>query len=68
MTYKEWSEEYLKTAAIIKEKIASLKEESKTAPLSMVKSINSRISLLYGMYLDCNSTANILAARKGVID
>lgn len=68
MTYSEWSQEYLESAEKIKEKISKLKEELKTAPLSMIASINSRISILYGMYLDCNSTANILAARKGVID
>lgn len=68
MTYKEWSEEYRKSAEMIKEKISILKEELKTAPLSMLKSINSRISILYGMYLDCNSTANILGARKGEIN
>ncbi|MGN0470672.1 MAG: hypothetical protein ACI4GV_07135 [Acutalibacteraceae bacterium] len=68
MTYSEWSQEYLRSAEMIKEKISKLKAELETAPLSMIAPINSRISILYGMYLDCNSTANILAARKGVID
>lgn len=68
MTYKEWSEEYLKSAEIIREKIAGLKEELKTAPLSKIVTINSRISILYRMYLDCYSTANILGARNGAID
>lgn len=68
MTYIEWSQEYRTSAEILKEKISNLKEELKTAPLSMIASINSRISLLYGMYLDCNRTADLLAVREGVID
>ena len=65
MTYKEWAEEYKKSADMIKEKISSLKEQLAHAAVDDLREINYRISVLYRMYLDCMDTANILRSRKG---
>ena len=66
MTYAEWAKEYLDSAAQIKENMTVIKQQLPTAPVSELKDMNFRISVLYQMYLDCLSTANILKKRKGV--
>ena len=65
MTFKEWSDEYRKSAEILDEKIHKLKKELKNAPVDMLSSIEGRIGIMYQMYLDCRKTSDILALRKG---
>ena len=67
MTYKEWAKEYSESAGIIKEKLEALKTELKTASPEELKDLEFRISVLYGMYLDCTKTAELLEKRKGSI-
>ena len=66
MTYQEWSEDYIKSAEILEEKIKNLKSFRKTAPTKMLKEIDARIYILYGMYTDCKKIAEMLYFRKGV--
>ncbi len=68
MTFKDWSKEYCISAEILNEKIHKLKSELHTAPVNALSSINSRISIMYQMYLDCKKTAEILSERKGNVD
>ncbi len=66
MTYKEWADDYKKSADMIKERIAVLKNQLITAPVDELREINCRISSMYQMYLDCMDTAKNLRFRKGV--
>lgn len=65
MTYQEWAEEYWESAALLKERIEALKQQKKRAPFSKLNELDFRIQTMYMMYLDCKSTANELAKRKG---
>lgn len=65
MTYQEWAEEYRESAAILRERVAALREQQKTAAPSELKELDFRIQTMYMMYLDCMRTANILGKRKG---
>ncbi len=65
MTYKEWANEYNETASIVEQKMKELKNELKTAPIDKLKELNTRICLLYQMYLDCRHTADLLYRRRG---
>lgn len=68
MTFQEWSQEYLKSAELLKEKITRLKSELDFAPADMLNSINNRIYIMYQMYLECMKTADILSLRRGNVD
>lgn len=65
MTYKEWADEYNESAKAVEKRMKELKQELKTAPVSMLKDLNARIYILYQMYLDCRHTADLLYRRKG---
>ncbi len=65
MTYKEWAEEYIESAETLKRKISLLKNEAEFAPAAKLRDLNNRISIMYGMYLDCMKTADILVKREG---
>ena len=67
MTYKEWADDYLRQADIIKGKLITLRDQLCTAPCTELKELNHRIGLLYKMYLDCMHTAEILNRRKGEV-
>lgn len=64
MTYKEWAGEYLKSAGILKEKIAALRKLVGKVPASEAAELDFRIRTMYMMYLDCKSTAELLMKRK----
>ena len=66
MTYKEWADDYKKSADMIKERIAVLKNQLITASVDELRELNYRISSLYQMYLDCMDIADTLIVRKGV--
>ena len=65
MTYQEWADEYKKSADMIKERIAVLKNQLITAPVDELREINCRISSMYQMYLDCMDIEKKLRVRKG---
>ncbi len=67
MTYQEWAKEYRNSAETIRTKIQQLREEEKHAPVSELPLLDRKISLLYGMYLDCSKTADLLQKREGVV-
>ncbi len=65
MTYKEWSEEYYKSAEAMTERIEKLKMEMKTAPAEMLRDMGHKLNILREMRWDCLTTARLLASRKG---
>ena len=67
MTYAQWAGEYLESAEKIKSRIECLRREQRTADPGELKALDWRISVLYGMYLDCMHTAEILNRRKGEV-
>ncbi len=67
MTYQEWADEYTDSAVKLRNRIAALKEELHTAPVTELKDITNRINIMYSMYLDCMKTADILRKRKGEV-
>ena len=66
MTYQEWAEQYLEEADKLQTRIAELKAERETAPVSELLALERRIISLYDMRLDCLKIYNKLAKRKGV--
>lgn len=66
MTYSEWAEEYRQSAEQVKQKISDLRAERDTVSALQQRSIDNRIKILYGMYLDCMHTYEILARRRGI--
>ncbi len=65
MTYKEWADEYFKSAENLRERISLLKNELKTVSPDKLAELNDRINIMTGMYYDCMDTAKLLASRKG---
>ncbi len=65
MTYKEWSEEYYTSAALLAERIESLKEEMKHTSADMLAEMGRRMDLLRIMRYECLETARTLGRRKG---
>ena len=49
MTYKEWSEEYYKSAEAMTERIEKLKMEMKTAPAEMLRDMGHKLNILREM-------------------
>lgn len=65
MTYQEWADEYKKSADMIKERIAGLKNQLLSAPVDELGEIKYRIASMYQMYLDCMDIEKKLRVRKG---
>ena len=65
MTYKEWAQEYYESAARVKENIERLKQKMRTSGYEAQSEMKNRLEIMYGMYLDCIHTAELLAKRKG---
>lgn len=66
MTYSEWAQQYIDSAVTIKGNILAIKQQLPTAPAHELKEMHFRISVLYGMYLDCMKIAGKLKKRKGI--
>ena len=65
MTYKEWAEEYLESAGILKERIDGLRAMVGNVPASEAAMLDFRIRTMYLMYLDCKHTGELLMKRMG---
>ncbi len=65
MTYSEWAEEYFESAGNLKERIAEMKNEMKTATPDKLAEFTNRINIMTSMYYECMDTARLLAKRKG---
>ena len=63
MNYKNWSEEYLLQAENVKKHLDKLKNERKHKCASEIENINSRISLIYQIYLELKQTGIYLEYR-----
>ncbi|MDD5923900.1 MAG: hypothetical protein PUC88_03820 [Clostridia bacterium] len=64
MQYKVWATEYRDQERILKEKIDLLKAERRLVQTSEKRiRLEERIYILYGMYLDCKHTAEIIERR-----
>lgn len=63
MDYVEWGREYLKEAETLKERIAPLNRELKTADRETGSLLYRRIAMLEEMYLECLHTGRYLVKR-----
>lgn len=62
--YKGWSEEYMKEAERLKERVRDIREQAKKEKNREASDMLAwRIALLYGMYLDCLHVGRVLAER-----
>ena len=66
MDYTEWGKNYLDEANALKERIAPLKRELKTAEREAAPLLFRRIVLLEEMYLDCLHTGKYLIKRAKI--
>lgn len=65
MTYKEWAEQYMNDAAVIGERIRTLRAQVPHASLSELKELDFRIKTLSDMYHDSIRVAKQLVNRRG---
>lgn len=63
MDYAEWSREYLREAADLKERIVPLKQTLKSADRESLPLLYRRIAILEEMYFECLHTGRCLAQR-----
>lgn len=63
MNYNEMAKEYKNSADEILKKIDMLKAQKADNYGIALKELNRRIKMLEEMYIDCNFTAKIMAAR-----
>ena len=60
MDYQNWANEYLTEAEALRQRVAALREELKTASCNQANELNRRIAILYTMYLECRHTGQLL--------
>ncbi len=65
MTYKQWAEQYYRSAEILKKKAAELKQKIKSASEEQLAELTNNLRITNEMYYDCMSTAGELVWRKG---
>lgn len=63
MDYVEWGRGYLEEAKVLKERIAPLNRELKTADHETAPLLYRRIAILEDMYLECLHTGRYLVER-----
>lgn len=63
MNYREWSNDYKTQEDNIKAHLEALKTELKSTSGDKRQQLNSRISALYSMYLECRHIRMVLEER-----
>lgn len=64
MDYAEWGQEYLREAAVLKERILPLKRELKSVDRENLLLLTRRIAMLEEMYFECVHTGRCLLRRS----
>lgn len=65
MNYNEWGKQYLDDAEKLKEHMAPLREQVKTADRETAVKLYRRITVLSEMYSECMHTGNYLLQHGG---
>lgn len=60
MNYREWGQEYLQEAQMLKKRILPLKSELKNVSGEAAALLYRRIAMLNEMYLECSHTGTYL--------
>ena len=64
MNYEEWANEYFNEANNLKLYIKNLRNQLNTNVASEIKDLNSRISILYPIYLELLHTSRYISNLK----
>ena len=67
MDYQNWANEYFTEAEALRQRVAALREELKTASCNQANELNRRIAMLYTMYLECRHTGQLLSTHPATL-